>query len=114
MSGDRELGDPAAPHTYLPEHGVGDALQAHGALVGQVVEDVQGADGFRAALLVAEDEVDPLVQLARDKLAFQGLKEVTATNESAYRLGGAPAPSGLGRTLCTRAARALDISVLHY
>lgn len=61
-------------HTYLSEHGVGDAVQVHGAFVGQVVKDVQGPDRFRSPLLVAEDQVDPLVQLAGHELALQGLE----------------------------------------
>lgn len=59
---------------YLPERRVRDAVQARGALVGQVVEDVEGADRLWPPLLVAEDQVDPLVQLAGDKLALQGLQ----------------------------------------
>lgn len=69
----------AALGTYLPEHRVGDAVQVHRALVGQVVKHVERADGFGAALLVAKDEVDPLVQLAGHKLALQGLKRVKET-----------------------------------
>ena len=63
---------PAAP-PHLAQHGVRDGAEVDGALVGQVVEDVQGPGGLGALLLVAEDQVDPLVQLARHKLTLQRL-----------------------------------------
>lgn len=37
------------------------------------MEDVGGVDGGGAALLAAEDEVDPLVQVRRDIVALQRL-----------------------------------------
>lgn len=42
---------------------VGDGVEVHGALVGHPVEDVGGFDGSFAALFVAEDEVDPVMQV---------------------------------------------------
>lgn len=60
---------------YLFERRIGDTVQADGALVGQVVEDVEGAHRLRASLLVAENKVNPLMQLTRHKLAFQGLSD---------------------------------------
>lgn len=49
--------------TYLSEQRVSDTVQADGALVSQVVEDVEGAHRLRASLLVAENKVNPLMQL---------------------------------------------------
>lgn len=60
---------------YLSERRVCDAVQPGGALVSQVVEDVEGTRRFRASLLVAKNKVNPLMQLTRHKLAFQGLSE---------------------------------------
>ena len=51
--------------------GIVDALQANGALVGQIIEDVAVADGLGSALLVAEYEIDPLVDLTRDELGLE-------------------------------------------
>ena len=48
---------------YLSEGGVSDAVQADGTLVGQVVKDIEGAHRLRPALLVAENKVNPLMQL---------------------------------------------------
>lgn len=62
--------------TYLPEHRVGDAIQVHRAFIGQVVENVESTHCFWSSLFVAKDKIDPLVQLARNKLTFQGLKWV--------------------------------------
>lgn len=50
-----------------------DGLHIDASLVSQIVEDVCSADSFRASLLVAKDEVDPLVQLTRHKFRLQGL-----------------------------------------
>lgn len=66
-------GDACVP--YLSERRVCDAVQPGGALVSQVVEDVEGTRRFRASLLVAKNKVNPLMQLTRHKLAFQGLSE---------------------------------------
>lgn len=52
-----------------------DIVQVDRPLVGQEVEDVQRPDGFRPPLFVAEYEIDPLVELARHKLALQRLSE---------------------------------------
>lgn len=64
---------------YLSEGGVSDAVQADGTLVGQVVKDIEGAHRLGPALLVAENKVNPLMQLTRHKLTFQGLSEHTDT-----------------------------------
>lgn len=48
---------------YLSERGLGDAVQLGRALVSQVGKDVEGAHRLRAPLLVAENKVDPLMQL---------------------------------------------------
>lgn len=59
---------------YLAQQQVGgEAVEVDEALIGQVVKDIEGAHSFGAALLVAENKVNPLVQLTRNKLAFQGL-----------------------------------------
>lgn len=60
--------------TYLPEHRVRDAVQAHRAFVRQVVKNIQGADCFWSSLFVAKYKVNPLMKLARNKFTFQGLK----------------------------------------
>lgn len=49
---------------HLSEHGVTDGAEVHCSLVGQVVEHVEGSGGFGALLLVAKDQIDPLVELA--------------------------------------------------
>lgn len=56
-----ERGEGGGP--YLSERGVGDTVQLGRALVSQVVKDVEGAHRLRAPLLVAENKVDPLMQL---------------------------------------------------
>lgn len=48
---------------YLSERGVCDTVQLGGALVSQVVKDVEGTHRFWASLLVAENKVNPLMQL---------------------------------------------------
>lgn len=58
---------------YLSEQRVSDTVQLDGALVRQVVKDVEGAHRLRASLLVAENKVNPLMQLTWHKLAFQSL-----------------------------------------
>ena len=58
---------------HLSEHGVVEGVEVDCALVGQIVEHIQGPRGFGALLLVAEDQIDPLVELAGHKLALQGL-----------------------------------------
>lgn len=59
--------------SYLSHLMVADGLQVHGALVRHVMENVKGPNAFRAPLLVAEDEIDPLVQLTRHKFTLQRL-----------------------------------------
>ena len=71
-----QLGGYLAEVAYLRLEGVAcarvlDGVEVDGALVGQVIEDVGGAHGLRSALLVAEYEIDPLVQLARDELGLE-------------------------------------------
>lgn len=60
--------------SYLSHLRVADGVQVHGALVRHVMENVEGPDGLRTLLLVAEDEIDPLVQLTRHKFTLQRLK----------------------------------------
>ncbi len=60
---------------YLSERRVSDTVQLGGALVSQVVKDVEGTHRLWASLLVAENKVNPLMQLTWHKLAFQGLSE---------------------------------------
>lgn len=60
---------------YLSEQRVSDTVQVDGALVSQVVKDVEGAHRLWASLLVAENKVNPLMKLTWHKLAFQGLSE---------------------------------------
>lgn len=60
--------------SYLSEHGVVDGAQVDRPFVGQVVENVERPGRFGSLLLVAKDEIDPLVQLAGDKLALQSLE----------------------------------------
>ena len=66
----------------LSHHRVGHSCQVHLAVVRQVVEDVGGAHSFRSALFVAEDEVDPLVQLAGNDLRLQSLKEENTSSSA--------------------------------
>ncbi len=49
-------------------------IPIHTALVGKVVEHVGGLDRLWASLLVAENEVDPVVQLTGNELRLQCLK----------------------------------------
>lgn len=67
---------------YLSERRVRDAVQLGGALVSQVVKDIEGTHRFGATLLVAENKVNPLMQLTRYKLTFQGLSEERGTCRS--------------------------------
>ena len=59
---------------HLSECGVVDGIQGDGALVGEVVEEVEGPGGLRAPLLVAKHQVHPLMQLARHRVTLQGLR----------------------------------------
>lgn len=58
--------------------GVGDGVKINRALVGEGVEDVEGIDGGRAALLGAKDEIDPLVQMPRDVVTLKCLPALPA------------------------------------
>lgn len=58
---------------YLSEHGVADGAEVDCTFVGQIIENIEGSGGFRSLLLVAKDQIDPLVQLAGHKLALKGL-----------------------------------------
>ena len=53
---------------YLFHDWVCHTLQVCVALVRQVVENVGRPDGLRPPLLVAKDQVNPVVHLARHKL----------------------------------------------
>lgn len=48
-------------------------VQVYSSLIGQEVENVESSDCFWPPLLVAENEIDPLVKLTRDKLTLQRL-----------------------------------------
>lgn len=58
---------------HLSEHGVGDGAEVDGPFVGQIIEDIESSGGFRSLLLVAKDQINPLVELAGHKLALQSL-----------------------------------------
>lgn len=49
------------------------AVYVHVALVKEIVEDIVGVDGRLALLLVAEYEVDPLMQVRAHVVALEGL-----------------------------------------
>ncbi len=61
--------------TDLSELGVGEGVQVHRSLVRQVMENIESPNGLRSSLLVAEDEIDPLVQLTRHKFTLQRLRQ---------------------------------------
>ena len=63
-----------AQDTYLPEYRICDAVQIHRAFIGQVVENIESTDCLWPSLLVAKYKVNPLMELARNKFTFQGLK----------------------------------------
>lgn len=65
--------------SYLSELRVCDGVQVHGALVRQVMENVESPYGLRSFLLVAEDEIDPLVQLTGHKFTLQRLTRQRTT-----------------------------------
>ncbi len=56
-------------------HGVVDRVDVHVPLVEQVVEHVGGGNGGFTTLLVAENQVDPVVQVRRDVFALQRLQK---------------------------------------
>lgn len=58
---------------HLSEHGVIDGAEVDCTFVGQIIENIEGSGGFRSLLLVAKDQIDPLVELAGHKLALQSL-----------------------------------------
>lgn len=39
------------------------------------MENIESPNGLRSSLLVAEDEIDPLVQLTRHKFTLQRLRQ---------------------------------------
>lgn len=59
------------------------------------VEDVHGLHCSRALLLEAEDQIDPVVEVAADVIAFQGLKP-NRSRSVAWRAGRPPMPSHRG------------------
>lgn len=61
-------------HTHLTLRRL-NVVQVDRPLVGQKGEDVERPNGLRPPLLVAEDQIDPLVKLAGHKLALQCLSE---------------------------------------
>ena len=52
-----------ANETHLSHDGVGDGVQVDVTLIRKVVEDISCPHSLRTALLVAKDEVDPLMKL---------------------------------------------------
>lgn len=60
---------------HLSQHGVIDGAEVDRAFVGQIIENIEGPGGFRSLLLVAKNQVDPLVKLTGHKLALQSLCE---------------------------------------
>jgi len=54
----------------LPLHRIVDRVDIDGAFVREVVEEIVSAHRVRAALVAAEDQVDPLVQVGRYILRF--------------------------------------------
>lgn len=71
--------DLAALLVFLVVSVVGDGV----ALVRVGMEQIAGFDGGGSALLVAEDEVDPVVEARRDVLALEGLAEFRDEEERA-------------------------------
>ena len=59
--------------TYLSHDGIGDGVQVKVALVREIVEDVGRPHCLWPTLFVAEDQVNPLMQLTRHKLRLQRL-----------------------------------------
>ena len=55
-------------------HRIGHTSPVNAALVGEVHKDIGSAAGLWAALLVAKDDIHPLMQLAGDKLRLKSLK----------------------------------------
>eukprot|EP00960_Hanusia_phi_P038911 753656-Hanusia_phi.AAC.12 len=55
-------------------HGILDGVHVNGPLVREVVEHVERLDSCRAPLPVAEDEVDPLMEMGGDVLALERLE----------------------------------------
>ncbi len=55
---------------HIAEQGVVDGAQVDRTFVGQIIENIEGSGGFRSLLLVAKDQIDPLVKLAGHKLAL--------------------------------------------
>lgn len=58
---------------YLSEHGVIDGAEVDRPFVREIVENIEGSGGFGSLLLVAENQINPLVELAGHKLALQSL-----------------------------------------
>lgn len=69
------LTDLSGEGSYLSELGVGDGVQVQRSLVRQVMENIESPNGLRSSLLVAEDEIDPLVQLTGHKFTLQRLRQ---------------------------------------
>lgn len=63
----------ASSRPHLSEHGVANGAEVDRALIRQVIENIEGSGGFGSLLLVAEDQIDPLVELAGHKLTLQSL-----------------------------------------
>ena len=61
------------PDRGVAFQGIGDVVDVHRAFVKKVVENVVGVQSGLSLLLVAEDEVDPLVKVTGDVVAFKSL-----------------------------------------
>ena len=51
------------PDGGIPRQRIIDRFEVNAALVEQMMEDVVGLDGFWSCLLVAENQIDPLMQM---------------------------------------------------
>lgn len=60
---------------HLSEHGVVNGAQVDRAFICQIVENIEGPGSFGSLLLVAENQVNPLVELAGHELALQSLQQ---------------------------------------
>ena len=58
---------------HLPHDWVLYGVEVHRAFVGEVIEHISGPHRLGSPLLVPEDQVNPLVKLARHELRLKGL-----------------------------------------
>lgn len=62
---------------YLSQYWICYRVEIDSSFISQIVEYVQGSNSLRALLFVAKYQVNPLVELAGNKLTLQGLKQNT-------------------------------------